>query len=167
MQDEHGKWNEAAMRDGEAEWPKTVEDLAAYVERLAGGQHDYGTCVYAMSLAAVAAFNLVAHKLGVTGFQASCADIDILRRTRRYAGPFAIIGSDKMLYPQYDIRAEVAQMLDGWAPWAADAARKKLAERNLASCAGAVVDHWQMLAASCPPRAVDSTPASGGGKQEG
>ncbi len=167
MQNEHGKWDEATMRETEAERPQTTEALAAYVERLVGGGHDYGTCVYAMSLAAVAAFNLVAHKLGVTGFQASCADMDILRRTRRYAGPFAIIDSDKMLYPQYDIPAEVDEMLGEWAQWAADEARKKLAERNLASCAGAVVEHWQMLAASYPPRVAESTAASGGGKQEG
>jgi hypothetical protein len=64
-------------------WPYTKEQLIEYVESLVNKQYDYGTCVYAMSMAAEAAFNYVSHRLGVTGFQASCADLDFLRRRTR------------------------------------------------------------------------------------
>lgn len=92
---------EAEMRDAKAPTPDTVADLSTYINKLVNRQHDYGTCCYAMSLAATAAFNFVAHKLGVTGFQASCADMDILRRTRHIEGGFRIMKYDDLLYPQY------------------------------------------------------------------
>lgn len=154
MQDEHGKWDEAAMREGRTEQPETIEDLSAYIDRLVSGQHDYGTCVYAMSMAATAAFRFAAHKLGVSGFQASCADLDVIRRTRDISGPFAIIDSDKMLYPQYSIPADVNEMLAGWAQWAADEARKRLARDDLDTCHPDVVAHWRRLAAKHPAREV-------------
>ena len=97
------------MRAEKAPWPKTLEELNEYITSLTDRQHDYGTCVYAMSLAAVAAFQHVASKLGVTGFQASCADLDILRRTRSMEGPFIILKAEDMCYPQYDLKENLAR----------------------------------------------------------
>jgi hypothetical protein len=82
---------EQQMRDAKVPWPLTKEQLVEYVESLATRTHDYGTCVYAMSMAAQAAFNYVSRMLGVTGFQASCADLDFIRRTRSMDGPFMLI----------------------------------------------------------------------------
>lgn len=62
--------DEKGMREAKVPWPHTKEQLTEYVESLVNRTHDYGTCVYAMSMAAEAAFNYVAHHLGVTGFQA-------------------------------------------------------------------------------------------------
>ena len=76
--------DEKEMRDAKVPWPKTEEQLQQYVNSLVERPHDYGTCVYAMSMAATAAFNYVAGQLGVTGFQSSCADMDVIRRTRGY-----------------------------------------------------------------------------------
>ena len=92
---------EMAMREVEAPTPNNVKELTEYVNSLVKREHDYGTCVYAMSLAATATFNYVARQLGVTGFQASCADLDILRRTRRMEQGFRIVDYNKLLYPQY------------------------------------------------------------------
>jgi len=75
---------EKEMREAKEPWPYTEQQLTEYIASLVDRQHDYGTCVYAMSLAAAAAFNYVAHKLGVTGFQSSCADLDFIRRTRSH-----------------------------------------------------------------------------------
>ena len=145
---------EAAMREAEAARPKTIGELSDVVEALVAGEHDYGTCVYAMSLAAVAAFNYVAHRLDVTGFQASCADMDVLRRTRRLEGPFMIIDGSKMLYPQYDLEAQVREALVEWEPWAAKEAQKRL--KDLGQHAHPNVKaHMEMLAA----KATGSTPA--------
>ncbi len=74
--------SEGDMREVKNPQPYTPKQLADYIDSLVSRNHDYGTAVYAMSLAAVAAFNYVAHKVGSSGFQASCADLDVLRRTR-------------------------------------------------------------------------------------
>jgi hypothetical protein len=136
---------ELEMRNTKAASPDTVAELTEYIESLLAMNHDYGTCVYAMSLAAVAAFNLVAGKLGVTGFQAGMADLDILRRTRGMDGPFLIIKGEDMLYPQYDLHGKLAEALKEWQPWASEQAKKKLAESPNAH--EAVIQRWQDLAA--------------------
>lgn len=92
---------EKEMRDAPNPWPKTLEELLEYTETLRAQKHDYGTCVYAMSLAAVAMFNFMGSELGVTGFQASCADMDFLKRTRSMKNGFRILDYDRILYPQY------------------------------------------------------------------
>lgn len=146
---------EKTMREETAPTPKTVEELATYVDSLVCGDHDYGTCVYAMSLAATAAFNMVANKLGVTGFQASCADLDVLRRTRRFEGPFMLVNFADALYPQYDLVGRVQESLgkEDIRQWLADKARERLAELGDDGLASqAVVDHWKALAASMPAK---------------
>jgi len=80
---------------------RTIEDLTAIIDALVEREHDYGTCVYAMTHAALAAFNYVAHKLGVTGFQAGAADMTFIGRTRNMENGFRIVDYNKLLYPQY------------------------------------------------------------------
>ena len=92
---------EKEMRQMETPWPKTVFSLLRFIFRMLRQNDDYGKCVYALSLAAVATFNYMSHKCGATGFQASCADMDILRRTRGYKAGFRIIDHANLLYPQY------------------------------------------------------------------
>lgn len=139
--------DEKDMREFKAPTPETTEELAAFVNALVDREHDYGTCVYAMSLAAVAAFNFVAHKLGVTGFQASCADLDILTRTRNMQGPFMIVDGANVLYPQYDLVQRVREFVDEtereWAP----AEAQKLLDGGHEHAVSTVVEHWRRLAA--------------------
>lgn len=92
---------EEEMREADVPWPKTIEELNEYITSLTKREHDYGTCVYAMSMAALATFYYVSHCLGVTGFQASCADMDFLKRSRGYEFGFRIIDYSNLLYPQY------------------------------------------------------------------
>jgi hypothetical protein len=92
---------EKEMRESKVPWFDNKEDLIKYITELEEQEHDYGTCVYAMSMAAMATFNYMADKLGCTGFQASCADMDILRRSRRMKHGFRILDYDDLLYPQY------------------------------------------------------------------
>lgn len=139
---------EAQLRDLDMPWPHTEKELSAIIAAVTDRQHDYGTCVYAMSIAAEAAFNLVAHKLGVTGFQASCADMDIIRRTRRYKSGFAIIDYDDLLYPQYRHKFDQFQ----WDNLIRENREhlQKLAKAALADNSNAhpdVVAHWKRLAA--------------------
>lgn len=136
--------SETEMRETKEKRPCTPAQLNEYIESLVDRQHDYGTCVYAMSLAAVAAFNYVAHKLGVSGFQSSCADLDFLRRTRSLKGPFMIVKAEDALYPQCDPREKLDEALREWRPFLKEEAIKKLAESPDAS--RAVIAHWRYLA---------------------
>ena len=140
---------EQEMRDIEAPMPETAAELVEYIESLVERDHDYGTCCYAMSLAATAAFMHVAHKLGVTGFQAGCADLDVLRRTRRLDGPFIILKAEDMLYPQYDLQQRLREAMNEWGEWAAKEAQKKLEEHN-GHAHPDVLARWERLAASAP-----------------
>lgn len=91
---------EQELRDAELPKIESIEQLGSFINTLAERGHDYGTCVYAMSLAATAAFYYISGKLGVTGFQASCADMDILKRTRGWKWG-RILDYENLLYPQY------------------------------------------------------------------
>ena len=125
---------------------KTLFRLARFIWRQVRGKHDYGTCVYAVSLSAVATVHYVASRLGMTGFQVSCADLDILRRTRRIKGPLMVIDANDMLYPQTNPAEKLREAMDGWRQWAADEAKRHLSESE-GSAAPAVVEHWRKLAA--------------------
>lgn len=92
---------ELELREMDVPWPDSKEELMDYIDTLIGRNHTYGTCVYAMSMSAVATFRYVSSELGVTGFQASCADLDILRRTRRLEHGFTLLDFGKLLFPQY------------------------------------------------------------------
>ena len=92
---------EKEMRETDDKWPKSYKELKEYISSLVNREHDYGTCVYAVSLASVATFNFMAGQLGITGFQASMADLDILRRTRNLKQGFRILNYENLLFPQY------------------------------------------------------------------
>jgi hypothetical protein len=92
---------EKELREFDAPWPRNEADLLRIIRAVAKREHDYGTCVYAMSIAAEASYNYISHVLGVTGFQASCADMDFIRRTRSWKMGFQILNYENLLYPQY------------------------------------------------------------------
>jgi hypothetical protein len=148
---------EQEMCDTEAPWPETAAELMEYVESLTERGHDYGTCCYAMSLAATAAFQHVAKKLGVTGFQASCADLDVLRRTRGINGPFILLKAEDMLYPQYDLQQKLRDAMNEWGEWAAKEAQKRLEEHGDFTHPD-VLARWEWLAAGAPHNSLSGLP---------
>jgi len=135
---------EMEMQKEKVPTPHTAEELNEYLESILSLDHNYGTCVYAMSMAATAAFNFMAHKLQVTGFQASCADLDILRRTRHIEGPFILLKGEDMLYPQYNLVHDLEHAMMEWRPWAAEEAKKQL-EEHRDGVHPNVVSHWKKL----------------------
>lgn len=140
--------SEAELREFKAICPESIEELNEHINALVERKHEYGTCVYAMSLAAVAAYNYVAHKLGVTGFQASCADLDILKRNRRMEDGFRIIDYNKLLYPQY-LTSEhfptIEQLLEENKEQLKKRATELLSEEDYAS--DEVKEHWKKFEA--------------------
>lgn len=139
------KTTEEQMREEIVPTHNTSEELLAYINSLITRGDDYGTAVYAVSMAAVAAFNYVASKQGITGFQASCADLDIIRRTRMMKCPFALLAGNDMLYPQYNLQNKLSEAIESWRPWAAKEAEKLLSENRDSACSK-VVEHWEKLA---------------------
>ena len=117
---------ESEFRNEEVPTPHSEEQLISYIRSLVNKNHDYGTCVYAMSMAAVASFNYIAHKLGVSGFQASCADLNILSRIRNLKCGFRIFNYADLLYPQKDISITSLGMIDENIEGLAKIAKEKL-----------------------------------------
>lgn len=141
-----GVMTEAQMREGEPPDFESSDELAKYIQSLVDRPHSYGTCVYAMSYAAVAAMDFVAHKLGVTGFQHSCADIDILRMTRDFKWG-RILNFENLLYPQCcneeNFPSAESLLKEHWEELA-KRAKEKLAEGGMVH--PNVKRHWLQLA---------------------
>ena len=139
---------EEEMREAKVPSPHTEQELLAYIKSLVDRPHDYGTCVYAMSMASVATFQYVAGKLGVTGFQASCADLNFLRRTRKIKTGFRIINYDNLMYPQYLTEEDfpsLPTLLWDTKDQLAEQARKELEHTGTNSHPG-VIAWWKVLA---------------------
>lgn len=134
------------MREAKAPTPNSGAELATYIESLRAQGHCYGTHVYAMSLAATATFNYMASQLGVTGFQASCADLDILRRTRGMKHGFLILNATNLLYPQYDLARQTREWIAKTRPTLAPEAAKLIAERDQ-FVSPRVLARWRKIAA--------------------
>jgi hypothetical protein len=126
--------------------PRTMEELTGIIDTMGSRNHDYGTCVYAMSISAVAAFNYIGHVLGVTGFQAFCADLDFLRRTRDMKA-FKIMDMGKLVYPQYrdHFRTNIYTLLNENAWWIIEFIEEKLASGEIFRAHPDVVSHWLYL----------------------
>ena len=93
---------EQELSKSRAAWPQSMDELKGEIDRLADMEHDYGTAVYAMSLAAEAALNYMARVVGASGFQARCAGLDFVGRTMGMVGPFRIVDYDMIMFPHYE-----------------------------------------------------------------
>jgi hypothetical protein len=141
--------SEQELRDSKVPWIETEQELSDYIQSLANREHDYGTAVYAMSMAATAAFNYMAKKVGASGFQASCADLDVLRRTR-HLDRFMIVNLNDALYPQTDLRQKLDEYLEKSKDYLREEAQKQLdkyeAEEEPKFIHPEVKAHWERLA---------------------
>jgi hypothetical protein len=143
--------------EGKVPWPKTEEELLAYIREMitwpdgaADMGEGYGRCVYAMSNAALATFNYIAGTLGVTGFQAGCAEMQFLRDSRHMEHGFMILDAENLLYPQYDLRGRVEEWIEKTRPHLKKAAQEKLAE-NPNNVHPDVQSRWEEIAALPDP----------------
>jgi hypothetical protein len=142
---EAGVATELEMQEEKIPTFKTIEELSAYIKALVERPHSYGTCVYALSHASVAAFNFIASSLGVTGFQASIADLDILRHTRDLQKG-CVVNFENLLYPQYsDKFRSFEQLVEDNKEWLKVEAKKKL--ESSPNAHPEVLAHWNKLAA--------------------
>lgn len=153
LQDRHAKaiadagvMTEKEMREAKVPNLGSVDELTTYIRTLVERPHDYGTCCYAMSMAATAAMYYVAGKLGVTGFQMSCADMDILARTRGWKWG-KILDYENLLFPQYcneEHFPSADTLLMAEREKLAELAKEKL--KTVPDAHPNVLAHWRMLA---------------------
>lgn len=139
------KYSEEQLKDLMVGFPRSTEELLSIMSVLIDREHDYGSAVYAISLSTLAAFNYASGKLGITGFQASCTDLDFLRRNRRLDNGFCIINYNDLLYPQYRHKFKTyEQLLEDNKQRLGEAAIERLKETPNAH--PEVISHWKMLA---------------------
>jgi len=128
-------------------WPNTKDELLEVIEEELNKEHDYNTSVDALVECALATFNYCAHVLGITGFQASYADMMFIKRTRHLKGPFAILDGEKLLYPQYDLRETFEKYMREWPAQLSKLAEEKLAENKDGYGHPDVIARWKEIAA--------------------
>ena len=136
--------SEQEMKESVVPVLKTIQELTEYIESIVNRSHDYGTCVYAMSMAATAAFNYVAKTLEVTVAQADFAGMNFLTRSRGLKGPWTILTAEEALYPQYDLPKQLKISMEKWKPWLKEESKKKLEAYN-GHVHPRVVAHWKRL----------------------
>lgn len=128
--------------------PQTLDEFVAFASGKFDGEYDYNTSAESALDVTIAAFNLAAHNLGLSGFQASWIALTMLGRVNGYDGPYGVLKAEDMVFPQYDVEARAREMVDGWRPWAAEQAAKKLAESEGDDRVHPDVRaHWEALAA--------------------
>lgn len=141
-------------RPGEkAPWPDTEEELIAYVrEMLAWPEgatepgEGYGRAAYAVAYAALATFNYTAGRLGITGYQAGCAELEILAQTRGMKNGFLVLDADKLLYPQYDLLEQARGWIEETRTRMAETAKEKIYDAQKEPFVGGLPVHPDVLA---------------------
>lgn len=140
---------EKKLREVTVPTPETEEELLGYIRQLLSRKHDYGTRVYAVSLATVATFHYMARELGISLFQASCADLDVLRRCRNLKFGFRILDYSELLFPQYLNRENfptIEDLLFANRKWLQREAKRLLEKESANEVDPKVREHWQKLA---------------------
>lgn len=134
-------------------WPKTEEEFIAYVrEQLNGPKSSetdasyYNNTAEALANITIAAHNYAAYVQGNSNFQAGWAQMKFLSVVRGIEGPFAILDSNELLYPQYDMQGKVNKWLKEWEVALAPKA-KELLETSSGYAHPNVVAHWRKIAA--------------------
>ncbi len=125
---------------------RTIQGLSTYINLLVTTDHNFGTCVDAMSMAATAVFNFVKAKTGADDFMADLARDDIIRRLRGCSGPFVVIGAEEDLHQRCGSKRKLAEARadDEWIDWLKHTAKERL-RSDLSKCHPKVVKHWRRL----------------------
>lgn len=136
---------EQTLREMNTPWPKTMVELNQFISSVIKGTHSYGSVVEAMGIAAAATLNYMGSELGVSGFQASCADLVVLRRQRYLKGPFTLMKLEDIMYPQYNLHDKLDEFIGDCGEWISNEAKSRL-EKDQHRAHERVIAHWQRLA---------------------
>lgn len=126
-----------------------MNELNTYITSRLQGPSTYESVPEALADIALAAFNFACSELGVTGYQASIAELVFLAKSRRIKGPFALVKAEDDLYPQNSVLDQVERLRDDWSDWIKGEAAKLVyqhATRPNDMTHPAVKQHWIDLA---------------------
>lgn len=127
-------------------WPKDTQELVSYVEKVSEEYNtSYNDAVYGPALAAIAAFNYTASKMGLSGFQAGYSEMLFLMKQKNLENGFSVIDFNDLLYPQnlYKFNITPDKLIRENLESLKASARKLLQENNYAS--EEVRNHWQSI----------------------
>lgn len=133
---------EQVLRGMKTPWPKTMVELNQFISSVIKGTHTYGSVVEAMGIAAAATLNYMS---SVSGFQASCADLVVLRRQRFLKGPFTLMKLEDIMYPQYNLHDNLDEFISDCGKWISEEAKRRL-ESDGEHAHERVLTHWKRLA---------------------
>lgn len=126
-------------------WPQSEKELIDYIREQLDGPQTYNSAAESLANISVAAFNYAAHMQGATGFQAGWAGLQFIRIIRGIEGPFAILDSNQLLYPQYNLLGQVIEWIEKWKVELAPKAKEML-ETVGDNAHPNVVEHWRQMA---------------------
>jgi hypothetical protein len=139
------------------EWPKTEDELLDRIRQntinpwegiSVGGEgagDAYGRTMEQLSQITLDAFHYGCSVLHVSGLQASWAELNFVAKARQMEHGFLLLDADNLLYPQYDLLAQVREWIAETRPHLAKVAREKLAESPTAH--PEVLARWREIAA--------------------
>jgi hypothetical protein len=131
---------------------KDIKDLTKFITSMEKEGRLYETAPYAMALASYATFMYMADKLGVTGFQASWADMQFLSRTRGMEDGFRILDYSNLLYPQYENEFDLSmdklieENIEHLRPKAIKLLEKDKNDDGTYNAHEDIVAHWERIA---------------------
>ena len=125
---------------------QTLETLPAFMRKVLGRKHSYGTICRAVTACALGAARAADHSEhgGITGFQAGCIMWDFVTEWLSVKGPARMLRYEHMLFPQYEQDFDKTVSKDT-AEYLKTEARKMLAEEQK-FLDERVRKHWEMLA---------------------
>lgn len=139
---------EMEMRYKRPYYPTTDEELVELINSFINQKHNYGTIIYAMSLAATETFYYVAQKLNATYIQRCHADLDILRRTRNLRCGCRLLDYEDLLNPELATEENfpsLETLLSENKEVLRDEAKRRL-ENKQPDTEPEFIKHWEMLA---------------------
>lgn len=143
---------EQELRQVEVPWLDTPEELIEYIHSVSKQPLEYGPAALAAGMAATATLRYVARKLGLTGYQMSWADLEVVRRNRHLEA-LMVFNLEDLLYPQHRDRFPTWEGLTlEHQEWLASMARRKLAwaEEHNITPVPEVRAHWERLSSLFP-----------------
>lgn len=108
----------------------------------------YNRAAEVLAEVAQLAFDYAVSQVEPSGFQASWAALDFVRRVQRIEGPFSLVRADDYLYPQYDGKVKDWLEGEGVRDYLRDQAQAKItaASTSPRNPSRGVLERWSLLA---------------------
>ena len=143
---------ETELQNYEVPRIESIDDLKKFITTMEQNGQSYDTAPYAVALASYATFMYMAGRLGISGFQASWADMQFLKRTRNMKDGFRILDYSELFYPQYEDKFNLSmdklieENIEYLRPKAIELLEKNKNDDGSYSAHEEVVKHWKRIA---------------------